>query len=281
MPVKSHKPTSAGRRFYISLDTSGLDKKEPERNLVVSKKKAAGRNNQGRLTMRHQGGGHSRKIRVIDFKRDKDGVPAKVAAIEYDPGRSAFIALLHYADGDKRYIIAPDKLERGMTVISGPTAPIRVGNCLPIEKMPVGTEVHNIELQPGRGGQICRSAGGMAQVMAKQGPYAHVRMPSGEVRLILVACKATVGTVSNSDHKNIQDGKAGRKRWRGVRPTVRGSAMGSHDHPHGGGEGKAPIGQSGPRSPWGWKTLGVKTRKKRKPSDAFIVRTRHEAKKRR
>jgi large subunit ribosomal protein L2 len=281
MPVKTHKPTSAGRRFYISLDTSALDKKEPERNLVVTKKNQSGRNNQGRVTVRHQGGGHARKIRLIDFKRDKEGVPAKVAALEYDPNRSAFIALLHYADGDKRYILAPDKLERGMTVISGPASPIRVGNSLPIEKIPLGTEVHNIELQPGRGGQICRSAGGMAQVIAKQGPYAHVRMPSGEVRLISTACRATIGTVSNSDHKNIQDGKAGRKRWRGVRPTVRGSAMGSHDHPHGGGEGKAPIGQPGPRSPWGWKTLGVKTRKKRNPSDNFVVRTRHEAKKRR
>ncbi len=281
MPVKTHKPTSPGMRFYISLDYSELDKKEPEKRLVVRKKKQAGRNNQGRITCRHKGGGHRKMVRIIDFKRDKDGIPAKVAAIEYDPGRSAFIALLHYADGEKRYIIAPEGLQRGDIVMSGPDAPIKVGNCLPIEKIPVGTEIHCIELQPGRGAQLVRAAGLAAQIVAKDGKYAHVRLPSGEVRLINVKCRATIGRVSNPDHQNIRDGKAGRKRWKGVRPTVRGSAMGAHDHPHGGGEGKAPIGKDAPRSPWGWKTLGVKTRNKRKPSTKFIVRTRHEAKKRR
>ncbi|MCX7599965.1 MAG: 50S ribosomal protein L2 [Armatimonadetes bacterium] len=281
MPVKSHKPTSAGTRVYVSLDYSGLDDKEPERGLVVTKNRSAGRNNQGRVTVRHRGGGSRKKVRLVDFRRDKDGVPAKVAALEYDPNRSAFIALLHYADGEKRYILAPEGLQKGQTVISGPDAPVRVGNALPIERIPLGTEVHNVELQPGKGGQLVRSAGASAQIIAKQGRYAHVRLPSGEVRLVSVKCKATIGTVSNADHKNIALGKAGRKRWRGWRPTVRGSAMGSHDHPHGGGEGKAPIGHDAPRSPWGWKTLGVKTRKKRKPSSRFIVRSRHESKKRR
>jgi large subunit ribosomal protein L2 len=281
MPVKSHKPTSPGTRFYVSLDYSGLDDKEPERSLVVTKSRSAGRNNQGRVTVRHRGGGSRKRVRLVDFRRDKDGVPAKVAAIEYDPNRSAFIALLHYADGEKRYILAPEGLQRGQTVVSGPDAPIRLGNALPIERIPLGTEVHNIELQPGKGGQLVRSAGASAQIIAKQGPYAHVRLPSGEVRLVSVRCKATIGAVSNADHKNIRLGKAGRARWRGWRPTVRGSAMGSHDHPHGGGEGKAPIGHDAPRSPWGWKTLGVKTRKKRKPSSRFIVRSRHESKKRR
>lgn len=281
MPVKPHKPTSPGMRTYISLDTSELDKKKPERGLVVSKKRSAGRNNSGRITVRHRGGGARKRIRIVDFRRDKDGVPARVAAIEYDPNRSAFIALLHYVDGEKRYILAPEGLERGQTVVSGPDAPIRVGNALPIERIPPDRPIHNIELEPGKGGQLVRSAGASAQILAKEGGYAHIRLPSGEVRMISLRCKATIGVVSNADHQNIRDGKAGRKRHRGIRPTVRGSAMGSHDHPHGGGEGKAPIGQPAPRSPWGWKTLGVRTRKKRKPTSRFIVRSRHEAKKRR
>jgi len=265
----------------VSLDTLGLDKKKPERSLVVSISRSAGRNNSGRVTVRHRGGGARRRVRVIDFKRDKDGVPARVAAIEYDPGRTAFIALLHYADGEKRYILAPEGLRRGQTVFSGADAPIRIGCAVPIERIPPDRPIHNVELQPGRGGQLGRSAGTSIQILAKEGGYAQLRMPSGEVRMVSLKCKATIGAVSNADHQNLQDGKAGRKRHRGIRPTVRGSAMGSHDHPHGGGEGKAPIGQPGPRSPWGWKTLGVRTRKKRKPSSRMITRTRHAAKKRR
>jgi large subunit ribosomal protein L2 len=281
MPVKTHKPTSPGRRGYVSLDTSGLGKQEPPRQLVVSKKQRAGRNNQGKVTVRHRGGGGRRKLRIVDFRRDKDGIPARVAALEYDPNRSAFLALLHYADGEKRYILAPEGLSVGQVVMSGPDAPIRVGNCLPIERIPPDRPIHNVELYPGRGGQLARSAGSSVQIIAKEGGYAHLRLPSGEVRLVPLRCRATIGVVSNADHQNIRDGKAGRKRHRGWRPAVRGAAMGAHDHPHGGGEGKAPIGQPAPRSPWGWKTLGVRTRRKRKPSSRFIVRSRHEAAKRR
>ncbi|MBC7288090.1 MAG: 50S ribosomal protein L2 [Armatimonadetes bacterium] len=281
MPLKTHKPTSPGTRFYVSLDYSVLTKKEPEKSLVIAKAKTAGRNNQGRITVRHRGGGARKKIRIVDFvRRDKDGIPAKVAAIEYDPNRSAFIALLHYADGEKRYIIAPEGLKVGDVVMSGPDAPIRVGNQLPIERIPPDQPIHCVELEPGKGAQLARSAGASVQIVAKEGPYAHIRLPSGEIRLVSQRCRATIGVVSNPDHQNIRDGKAGRKRHRGIRPTVRGSAMGSHDHPHGGGEGKAPIGQPAPRSPWGWKTLGVRTRKKRKPSSKFIIRRRYDAKRR-
>jgi large subunit ribosomal protein L2 len=281
MAVKTHKPTSPGRRTYANLDTSGLDKKKPEKALVVSKSKRAGRNNSGRITVRHRGGGSRKRLRIVDFKRDKDGVPARVAAIEYDPNRSAFIALLHYADGEKRYILAPEGLRRGQIVLSGPDAPIRLGCAVPIERIPPDRPIHNVELQPGRGGQLARAAGASVQILAKEGGYAHLRLASGEVRMVPLKCKATIGVVSNPDHQNVRDGKAGRKRQRGIRPTVRGAAMGAHDHPHGGGEGKAPIGQASPRSPWGWKTLGVRTRKKRKPSSRFVVRSRHAAKKRR
>lgn len=275
MPTKEHKPTSPGRRGYANVDTSGLDKKRPERSLVKSAKKSAGRNHHGHVTCRHKGGGHKRLVRLVDFKRDKDGVPAKVAALEYDPGRSAHIALLHYADGEKRYILAPQNLKKGDTVISGPNAPARLGNALPIANVPVGTVVHNVELTPGKGGQMGRSAGTEIQVVAKEGNYAHLRLPSGEVRLVSVQCRCTVGRVSNPEHINIRDAKAGRKRWRGIRPTVRGSVMNPVDHPHGGGEGKAPIGMDSPRSPWGWKTLGAKTRRPKKPSSKYIVRRRN------
>lgn len=274
MAIKEHKPTSPGRREYTTVVTTHLDKKRPERGLVVSQKRKAGRNNQGRVTCRHKGGGHKRLIRLVDFKRDKDGIPGKVAALEYDPGRSAHIALLHYADGEKRYILAPVGLKKGDTVISGPNVPARLGNALPIANVPVGTTVHNVELTPKKGGQLGRSAGAEIQVVAKEGKWAHLKLPSGEVRLVSVDCRCTVGRVGNVDHANIKDGKAGRRRWRGVRPTVRGSVMNPRDHPHGGGEGKAPIGMDSPRSPWGWKTLGRKTRDKKKPSSKLIIRRR-------
>jgi large subunit ribosomal protein L2 len=274
MPIKEHKPTSPGRRTYATVDTSHLDKKKPERSLVVTKKSTAGRNHHGHVTCRHKGGGHKQKIRLIDFKRNKDGVPAKVAALEYDPGRSAHIALLHYADGEKRYILAPLGLKKGDQVLSGPQAGPRLGNALPIANIPVGTVVHNVELTPEKGGQLGRSAGAEIQVVAKEGNYAHIRLPSGEMRLVSIQCRATVGRVGNLDHINIRDSKAGRSRWRGVRPTVRGSVMNPVDHPHGGGEGKAPIGMDSPRSPWGWKTLGAKTRKRKKWSNKHIVRRR-------
>jgi large subunit ribosomal protein L2 len=274
MPIKEHNPTTPGRREYATVDTSKLDKKKPERSLLVPKKERAGRNNQGRVTARHRGGGHKQQTRIIDFKRNKDGIPAKVAALEYDPGRSAHIALLFYADGEKRYILAPEGLKQGDTVVSGPTVPARVGNALPIANVPVGSVVHNVELTPQKGGQLGRSAGTLIQVVAKEGNYAHLKLPSGEVRLVSTQCRCTMGRVGNSDHANIQDGKAGRRRWRGRRPHVRGSVMNPVDHPHGGGEGKAPIGMDSPRSPWGWKTLGRKTRKKKKISNKFIVRRR-------
>ena len=272
MPVKEHKPTTPGRRTYTSLDKSELDDKDPERRLVVPRKQKAGRNRDGHVTVRHRGGGHKRRIRIVDFKRYKDNIPAKVAAIEYDPGRSANLALLHYADGEKRYILAPEGLQKGDTVISGEQAAARRGNALPLGRIPVGVVVHNVELNPGRGGQLARGAGSEAQIMAREGNYVHLRLPSGEIRLVLTQCRATIGRVGNADHGNINYGKAGRNRWRGFRPTVRGSAMNPVDHPHGGGEGKAPIGHPSPLSPWGKKTLGKKTRRKKKLSDKYIVR---------
>lgn len=273
MGIKIFKPTSPGRRFYTTYDFSEITKEEPESSLVVPLKKKAGRNISGRITVRHRGGGTKRKYRIIDFKRDKDNIPAKVVAIEYDPNRSARIALLAYADGEKRYIIAPLGLSVGDTVVSGEQVDVTPGNCMPLANIPVGTIVHNVELVPGKGGQIARAAGASAQIIAKEGEYALLRLPSGELRKINVKCRATIGQVGNLDHENIDLGKAGRSRWLGRRPAVRGSAMNPVDHPHGGGEGKAPIGLPGPVTPWGKPTLGYKTRKK-KNSDKFIVRRR-------
>jgi large subunit ribosomal protein L2 len=275
MPTKKFRPTSPARRFMTVSTFEDITKTKPEKKLLVKKTKNAGRNSYGRITVRHHGGGTSPKYRLIDFKRDKDGVPGKVAAIEYDPNRSANIALLFYADGEKRYILAPHTLKVGDVVESGPGADIRVGNALPLEKMPVGTVVHNIELKPGKGGQLVRSAGNSAQLMAKEGKFAQVRLPSGEVRMVSLLCRATIGQVGNIDIENISLGKAGRKRWMGIRPTVRGSVMNPNDHPHGGGEGKSPIGRPGPSTPWGKPALGAKTRKKNKPSDKLIVRRRN------
>ncbi|MGI6537717.1 MAG: 50S ribosomal protein L2 [Caldicoprobacterales bacterium] len=274
MAIKKYKPTSPARRHMSVSAFEEITKKEPEKSLLVSLKSKAGRNAQGRITVRHQGGGAKRKYRIIDFKRDKDGVPAKVAAIEYDPNRSANIALLHYADGEKRYIISPNGLKVGDTVVSGPDADIKVGNALPLANIPTGTVIHNIELRAGQGGQLVRSAGNSAQLMAKEGDFAQVRLPSGEVRLVRAECRATIGQVGNIDHENITIGKAGRKRHMGIRPTVRGSVMNPSDHPHGGGEGKAPIGKPGPVTPWGKPALGYKTRKKNKESDKYIIRRR-------
>ncbi|RPF42770.1 50S ribosomal protein L2 [Thermodesulfitimonas autotrophica] len=274
MPVKKYKPTSPGRRFVTVSTFEEVTKTEPERSLLKPLKRKGGRNNQGRITVRHQGGGHKRAYRVIDFKRDKDGVPAKVVAIEYDPNRSARIALLHYRDGEKRYIIAPAGLEVGQTVVSGPDADIKVGNALPLRNIPVGTVIHNIELNPGEGAKLVRSAGASAQLMAKEGDYATIRMPSGEMRLIQLDCRATIGQVGNEEHENISIGKAGRARWMGIRPTVRGVVMNPVDHPHGGGEGKSPIGRN-PVTPWGKPALGVRTRKP-KPSDRLILKRRYE-----
>ncbi|ACX52616.1 MULTISPECIES: 50S ribosomal protein L2 [Ammonifex] len=275
MGVKRYKPTSPGIRFVTVSTFEEITKTEPERSLVKPLKRRAGRNNQGRITVRHKGGGHKRLYRIIDFKRDKDGIPAKVAAIEYDPNRSARIALLHYRDGEKRYILAPEGLKVGQEVMSGPEADIKVGNALPLRYIPVGTLVHNIELNPGEGGKLVRAAGTAAQILAKEGDYAHIRMPSGEIRLIHLDCRATIGQVGNVDHENIVIGKAGRARWLGIRPTVRGSAMNPVDHPHGGGEGKAPIGLPHPKTPWGKPARGVRTRKA-KPSDKFILKRRYE-----
>ena len=273
MAIKKFKPITPSRRHMTILDHSELSKKEPEKALTVSLKSTAGRNAKGRITVRHKGGGHKRLYRIVDFKRIKDGVPAKVAAIEYDPNRSANIALLHYVDGAKAYIIAPHNLKIGDTVISGPSADIKVGNTLALKDIPVGSLIHNIELRPGKGGQMVRSAGTVAQLMAKEGSYAHVRLPSGEVRLVHINCRATLGQVSNLDYENQNYGKAGKSRWMGIRPTVRGSVMNPVDHPHGGGEGRAPIGRKYPVSPWGKIAIGGKTRKK-KPSDSMIVRKR-------
>ena len=271
MAIRVYKPTSPARRFMSVLTYEELTKKEPERSLVEYLKKNAGRNKQGKITVRHQGGGARRKYRIIDFKRQKDGIPATVKAIEYDPNRTCFIALLFYADGEKRYILAPLGLKVGDTVMSGPAADIKPGNCLPIANIPLGTLIHNVEIKPGKGGQMVRSAGVAAQVMAKEGAFAQVRLPSGEVRKVPMTARATVGQVGNTDHSNVRIGKAGRKRHMGVRPTVRGVVMNPVDHPHGGGEGRSPVGMPAPMSPWGKKTQGVKTRKHRKYSDKMIV----------
>ncbi len=275
MAIKKYKPTSPGRRQMTVSTFEEITATQPEKSLVVPLQQKAGRNAQGRLTVRHQGGGHKRKYRLIDFKRDKDGVPAKVATIEYDPNRSANIALLNYVDGEKRYIIAPNGLKVGDTVVSGPEADIKTGNALPLRSIPVGTLVHNIELKPGKGGQMVRSAGGSAQLLAKEGDYATLRLPSGEVRLVHLNCRATVGQVGNLDHENITIGKAGRSRWMGIRPTVRGVVMNPVDHPHGGGEGRSPVGRKAPVTPWGKVATGGRTRKNGKPSDKMIVKSRH------
>ncbi len=275
MAVKSFKPYSAGRRFMTVASFDEITTDKPEKSLVERLKKNGGRNQQGKLTVRHQGGGHKRLYRIIDFKRNKDGIPAKVATIEYDPNRSARIALLNYVDGEKRYIIAPNGLKVGDQVESGPDADIKVGNALPLKNIPVGIEVHNVELKIGAGAQLVRSAGASAQLMAKEGKYAQVRLPSGEVRLIPMNAKATIGQVGNGDHELIMLGKAGRTRHKGFRPTVRGSVMNPCDHPHGGGEGKSPIGRPGPVTPWGKPALGHKTRKTKNVNDKFIVRRRN------
>ena len=273
MGIKKFKPTSPGKRQMTVLSYEELTKKEPEKSLVAPLSQKAGRNVHGRITVRHKGGGHKRRYRIIDFKRTKDGVPAKVAAIEYDPNRSANIALLHYIDGEKSYILAPNGLKVGHQVMSGPGSDIKVGNALPLANIPVGTMIHNIELKPGKGGQIVRSAGGVAQLMAKEGNYAHIRLPSGEVRLVHIKCRATIGQIGNVDYENVSMGKAGRNRWKGIRPAVRGSVMNPADHPHGGGEGRAPVGRKYPVSPWGKIAIGGRTRKK-KPSDNMIVKKR-------
>ena len=275
MGIKTYNPYTPSRRNMTGSDFSEITKKTPEKSLLVSMQKKSGRNNQGKITVRHRGGGSRRKYRIIDFKRNKkDGIPATVIGIEYDPNRTANIALICYADGEKKYIIAPQGLTDGMKVMEGPEAEIRVGNCLPLENIPVGTQVHNIELTPGKGGQLARSAGNSAQLMAKEGKYATLRLPSGEMRMVPIGCRATIGVVGNADHNLIKIGKAGRKRHMGIRPTVRGSVMNPNDHPHGGGEGKIGIGRPGPCTPWGKPALGLKTRKKNKASNRLIVRRR-------
>jgi large subunit ribosomal protein L2 len=279
MPIRNPKPTSPGRRFVTYPDFAELTRSEPEKSLTEGLKKSGGRNAKGRKTSRHRGGGAKRLYRKIDFKRRKDGVPAKVAQIEYDPNRSAYIALLHYADGEKRYILAPQRLRVGATVESGPGADIRVGNSLPLSNMPPGTLVHNVELTPGRGGQMGRAAGAGIQLLAKEGEYVTLRLPSGEMRMVRAECRATIGTIGNTDHQNVKIGKAGRKRHMGVRPQTRGTAMNPVDHPHGGGEGSTTAGRH-PVTPWGVPTLGYRTRKKRKASDRYIVRGRRRGKKR-
>jgi large subunit ribosomal protein L2 len=279
MPIKTYKPTSPGRRGMSVSTFEEITKTEPEKSLLAPLRKKGGRNVQGKITVRHRGGGHKRRHRLVDFKRDKFGIPARVISVEYDPNRSARIALLTYADGEKRYIIAPLGLMVGSVLMAGPEAEIRVGNALPLANIPVGVVIHNIELQQGRGGQLARSAGTSAQLVAKEGKYAHVRLPSGEVRLIHQQCMATIGQVGNTDHGNISLGKAGRRRHRGWRPAVRGSAMSPRDHPHGGGEGRAPIGMPSPKSPWGKPTLGKKTRRN-KATDKWIVRRRRKKKRR-
>jgi large subunit ribosomal protein L2 len=278
MPVKKFKPTSPGRRGMSGHTFEEITRSTPEPSLLVPKKKRGGRNNQGRITVRHQGGGHRRKVRVLDYKRNKHDIPATVASVEYDPNRSARVALLNYADGEKRYILAPLGLTVGDRVLSGPNADIRPGNSLPLSNIPLGTMVHNIELKEGRGGQLVRAAGASAQLLGKEGAYAALRLPSGEVRRVRQTCYATVGEVGNPDHGNIKLGKAGRKRHKGIRPTVRGSAMSPRDHPHGGGEGRQPIGLPGPKSPWGKPTLGKKTRRN-KQTEKYIIR--HRSKRRR
>lgn len=274
MGIKKFKPTTNGRRNMTALDFAEITASRPEKSLTEKLSKKGGRNNQGRLTVRHQGGGHKRKYRIIDFKRNKDGIAGRVATIEYDPNRSANIALIHYIDGEKRYILAPKGLKVDMQVMAGPEADIKVGNALPLSNIPVGTLIHNIELKPGKGGQLVRAAGTSAQLLGKDGKYAIVRLQSGETRMILATCRATVGAVGNEEHELVNIGKAGRSRWLGKRPTVRGSVMNPVDHPHGGGEGRSPIGRKSPMSPWGKPTLGYKTRKKKNKSDKFIVRRR-------
>lgn len=274
MAVKSFKPTSPGRRQMTVSAFDEITTDKPERSLVENLKQHSGRNNKGRLTVRHRGGGHKRLYRLIDFKRNKDDIPAKVATIEYDPNRSANIALLHYVDGEKRYILAPNGLKVGDNIISGANADIKVGNALPLLNIPVGTIIHNIEMKPGKGAQLVRSAGTSAQLMAKEGKYASIRMPSGEVRMVHINCRATIGQVGNLEHENVTIGKAGRKRWMGIRPTVRGVVMNPVDHPHGGGEGRSPIGRKNPVTPWGKPAIGGKTRKKKNTTDKFIVTPR-------
>ncbi|MCJ7834732.1 50S ribosomal protein L2 [Cuneatibacter sp. NSJ-177] len=275
MGIKKYSPYTPSRRQMTGLDFAEITKTTPEKSLVTSQSKNAGRNNQGKITVRHQGGGAKRKYRIIDFKRNsKDGIPAKVIGIEYDPNRTANIALICYADGEKTYILAPEGLTDGMQVMSGENAEAKVGNCLPLQNIPVGTQIHNIELHPGKGGQMVRSAGGSAQLMAKEGKFATLRLPSGEMRMVPIICRATIGVVGNGEHSLVNLGKAGRKRNMGIRPTVRGSVMNPNDHPHGGGEGKCGIGRPGPSTPWGKPALGLKTRKQKKQSNKLIVRRR-------
>ena len=274
MGIKTYRPYTPSRRNMTMSTFEEITKKTPEKSLLAKKKKNAGRNSYGRITVRHQGGGNRQKYRIIDFKRKKDDMPATVIGIEYDPNRTSNIALIKYEDGTLNYILAPLGLKDGDKVISGAKSDIRIGNCLPIENIPVGTLIHNIELNPGQCGKLVRTAGGEAQLMAKEGKYAHVRLPSGEMRLVLAKCRATIGTIGNTDHGNIKLGKAGRKRHMGIRPTVRGSVMNPLDHPHGGGEGRAPVGHAGPLTPWGKPALGYKTRQKNKKSDKFIVKRR-------
>ena len=276
MGIRKYNPTTPGLRGMTVSTFEEITCDKPEKSLTVTLKKHSGRNSRGKITVRHRGGGYRPKYRIIDFKRDKDGVPGKVATIEYDPNRSANIALINYADGEKRYIVAPNKLAVGDVIVSGPDADIKIGNALPVANIPVGTIIHNIELKPGKGAQLVRSAGNGAQLMAKEGKFASLRLPSGEVRKVRQECRATIGEVGNIDHQNIQIGKAGRKRHMGIRPTVRGSVMNPNDHPHGGGEGKAGIGRVSPVTPWGKPALGYKTRKKGKPSDKYIVKRRNE-----
>ncbi|ADH97667.1 50S ribosomal protein L2 [Salisediminibacterium selenitireducens] len=274
MAIKKYKPTTNGRRGMSVLDFQEITTDKPEKSLLAPIHKRGGRNNQGKLTVRHQGGGHKRQYRVIDFKRDKDGIPGRVATIEYDPNRTANIALINYADGEKRYILAAKNMKVGQEIMSGKDADIKMGNALQLKDIPVGTIIHNIELRPGKGGQLVRSAGADAQVLGKEGNYVLVRLRSGETRLILATCRATIGQVGNIEHELVTIGKAGRSRWLGKRPTVRGSVMNPNDHPHGGGEGRAPIGRKSPMSPWGKPTLGYKTRSKNKESNKYIVRRR-------
>ena len=275
MPIKAYKPTSNGRRNMTALTKEEITTSTPEKSLLAPYKKKGGRNNMGQITTRHHGGGHKRKYRVIDFKRNKDGVPGKVASIEYDPNRSANIALINYADGEKRYILAPKGLEVGTVIVSGETTDVKVGNCMEMGNMPEGTTIHNIEMHPGKGGQLARSAGVSAQILGSEEKCVIVRLQSGEVRKFLKKCRATVGAVGNEDHGLVNYGKAGRMRWKGVRPTVRGSVMNPNDHPHGGGEGKTSIGRKAPLTPWGKKALGVKTRNSKKHSNRLIVRRRN------
>ncbi len=274
MGIKTYNPYTPSRRNMTGSDFSEITKTTPEKSLLASKKKNAGRNNQGKITVRHHGGGSRQKYRIIDFKRNKDDVPAKVIGIEYDPNRTANIALICYVDGEKSYILAPQGLTDGMMVQNGAKAEVKVGNCLPLSEIPVGTQIHNIELYPGKGGQLVRSAGNSAQLMAKEGKYATLRLPSGEMRMVPVICRATIGVVGNGDHSLINIGKAGRKRHMGIRPTVRGSVMNPNDHPHGGGEGRAPVGRPSPMTPWGKPAMGLKTRKKKKQSNKLIIRRR-------